>query len=337
MEKGIWEQAFLNSSLRERSSDSSPGLRSDDWINDDLLSPVDRPFDPREYAVPQGKWESEFSNKGVNAAEYQAASAAPQSPMGTGPAEPTAPESRPSPNERTLPPRRLEAVPVYREKSKSGPPLLASLGDFLDRIWVSLLLKSADQHPKTFLLCGATRGVGVTFISFYLSLALALERNMSVLYVDANIDSPQYPSIIPNLQGQPGLSSYLAGYRSPETLILQSQYKNLSVLPSGSHEVMNPVNSVHQKPRTIAEFVNYCSAHFDATIFDGQPAIEYPSTSAIAKAVDRTILICRYGVSRREISRLVIDKLKESGVAVAGVILNERQYPIPVSVYKMLK
>ncbi len=337
MEKGIWEQAFLNSSLRERASDLSPTLRGDDWINDDLLSPVDRPFDLREYDVSQGNWESEFSNKGLNAAEYQGISGAPQSPVGAGPAEPMAPESRPSSNERTLPPRRPEVVPVYREKSKGGPPLLAALGDFLDRIWVSLLLKSADQHPRTLLLCGASRGVGVTFISFYLSLVLALERNMRVLYVDAHIDAPQYPSIIPNLQGQPGLSSYLAGYRSPEELILQSQYKNLSVLPSGSHEVVNPVNSAYQEPRTIAEFISYCRAHFDATIFDGQPAIEYPSTTAVAKAVDRTILICKYGVSRREISRLVIDKLKESGVAVAGVILNERQYPIPVSVYKMLK
>jgi Mrp family chromosome partitioning ATPase len=73
------------------------------------------------------------------------------------------------------------------------------------------------------------------------------------------------------------------------------------------------------------------------TIFDGQPAVEYPSTTAFAKAVDHTILICRYGFSRREISKLVIDKLKENGVSVAGVILNERQHPIPDSVYRMLK
>lgn len=203
--------------------------------------------------------------------------------------------------------------------------------------WINLNLKAADRYPKTFLFCGASRGVGVTFISFYMSLSVALERNMKVLYVDANMDVPQESSIIPNIQAYPGLATYLAGYQSPETLILQTQYKNLSVLPSGAHEMVEQANSGRQDPRTINAFVSYCKAHYDVTIFDGHPAMEYPSTTAFAKAVDHTILVCRYGFSRREISRLAIDKLKENGVSVAGVILNERQHPIPDSVYRMLK
>ena len=337
MAKGIWGQTFISKNPRGESSGSSPDRPGADWVLDDPPSSVDLPLDQQESGESQGEWETAFSNRTAGAARSRASSNAAPPPVDSRPRGPIAPESEPALNAGTPPERPLYDVPLFREKSKTGPPLFAELGDFLDKIWINLNLKAADQYPKTFLLCGATRGVGVTFISFYMSLSIALERNMKVLYVDANMDVPQESSIIPNIQAYPGLATYLAGYQSPETLILQTQYKNLSVLPSGAHEMVRQANSGQQAPRTINAFLSYCKAHYDVTIFDGQPALEYPSTTAFARAVDHTILVCRYGFSRREISKLAIDKLKENGVSVAGVILNERQHPIPDSVYRMLK
>ena len=337
MAKGIWGQTFISKNLRGESSGSSPDRPGADWVLDDTPSSVDLPLDQQESGESQGEWEAAFSNRAAGAARSRASSNAAVPRVDRRPSDPIAPESEPALNAGTLPVRPLYAVPLFREKSKTGPPLFAELGDFLDKIWINLNLKAADQYPKTFLLCGASRGVGVTFISFYLSLSIALERNMNVLYVDANMDVPQESSIIPNNQAYPGLASYLAGYQSPETLILQTQYKNLSVLPSGAHEMLRRANSGSQEPRTMSSFIRYCKAHYDVTIFDGQPAVEFPSTTAFARAVDNTILVCKYGVSRREIARLVIDKLKENGVSLAGVILNERRLPIPASVYRILK
>jgi Mrp family chromosome partitioning ATPase len=335
MEKGIWEQAFLSNKQKMKPSGLSPnGL--DVGILDDLPSSSDWPLNQKESDESQGEWEAVFSNRSAGAASARVSSRAVP-PVDIQPASPPPPQSVPASSTGTLPVHPFDAMRLFREKSKTGPPLFAELGDFLDRIWINLHLKPVEQPPKTFLLCGATRGVGVTFISFYLSLSLALERNMKVLYVDANLDDPRQPSIIPNMQGNPGLASYLAGYRSPETLIMQTQYKNLSVLPSGAREMLNQTNSNPENPRTISEFISYCRADYDATIFDGQPAVEYPNTTAFAGVVDQTILVCKYGFSRREVSKLAIDKLRENGVSVAGVILNERQYPIPSYFYKMLK
>jgi len=52
--------------------------------------------------------------------------------------------------------------------------------------------------------------------------------------------------------------------------------------------------------------------------------------------VDMTALICRYGFSRREVSKLAIDKLHKFGITSIGVILNDRQFPIPQNLYKMM-
>jgi len=65
--------------------------------------------------------------------------------------------------------------------------------------------------------------------------------------------------------------------------------------------------------------------------------MEYPSTIAFARVADQTILICKCGVSRQEVYKYAVNKLRENGVSLAGMILNERQYPIPISVYNLLK
>jgi len=52
--------------------------------------------------------------------------------------------------------------------------------------------------------------------------------------------------------------------------------------------------------------------------------------------VDMTALVCRYGYSRREVSKLAIDKLQKFGITSIGVILNDRQFPIPQNIYKLM-
>jgi Mrp family chromosome partitioning ATPase len=336
MGKGIWEQAFNRKNATGTARASSQDSPGSDGEIDDLLFPEPPTSDRQTSQQPRGAWESAFSGRKAAAvpkvvaddARHQDDNVAPAST----PEEPSVP-----PGPECAPGQPFLTAPHYRERSRSGPPLLDKLGDFLDKIWVAIHLEAGDRTPRTFLFCGATRQVGATFISFYLALSLALERSMKVLYVDAGLDKPDEQSIIPNIQGYPGLASYFAGYRSPESLILKTQYPNLSVLPSGAHDLLNQTPPGPQNPKTIHEFVAYCGDHFDATIFDGQPATEYPSTIAFAKAVDQTILVCKYGFSRREVVKLAIDKLKENGVAVAGAILNERQYPIPPGVYRILK
>lgn len=337
MGKGVWEKAFSSKDTGGEPIASSPESLSTDGVRDDSSASADWSPTRKKSVEFQGTWEAAFSGGPRTGVRAQASENGSPAQAGEQPPAASHAESGSSSDAGPNPVQSFHSAHVYREKTKTGPPLLTKMGDFLDKIWLNIHLETADRHSKTFLFCGATRGVGATFISFYFSLSLALERSMKVLYVDANMDDPNQPSIISDMRQHPGLASYLAGYRSLESLILQTQYKNLSVLPSGAHEMLDQANSGFQKPKAVSEFVDYCKTHFDATIFDGQPAMEYPSTTTFAKAVDQTILVCKYGFSRREVLKLAIDRLKESGVSVAGVILNERQYPIPAYVYRILK
>ena len=82
--------------------------------------------------------------------------------------------------------------------------------------------------------------------------------------------------------------------------------------------------------------VNYCRTNFDITIIDGQPLTFSPVMLELARLVDMTALVCRYGFSRREVSKLAIDKLQKYGITSIGAILNDRKFPVPQIVYKIM-
>lgn len=336
MGKGTWEKAFEDKGPGTEPLVATPTSLGGEKPAGGLPSSADKTSILVEPAESPETWEGAFYKKTTGAGPRPAPPGA-DAPAVSHPAPEAPSPASSSPGEKPVSPQPFHTAPVYRKKNAAESPILSRLGDYLDKIWTNIHLEKVDRPSKTFLFCGATRGVGATFISFHLALSLALERNMKVLYVDANLDDPERRCVFPNMLAYPGLASYLAGYRAVDSLILETQYRNLSVLPSGACEIVNHPNAGPHTPRTIEEFVAYCKARYDATIFDAEPVVEYPSTTTFAKEVDRTILVCKYGFSRREVCRLAIDKMKENGVFVAGVVLNEREYPLPDSIYATVK
>jgi Mrp family chromosome partitioning ATPase len=55
-----------------------------------------------------------------------------------------------------------------------------------------------------------------------------------------------------------------------------------------------------------------------------------------ARAVDLTLLVCRYGYSRQEVSKLAIDKLQKLGITSIGAIFNDRKFPVPQQLYRLM-
>ncbi|MFH0994381.1 MAG: hypothetical protein V1844_02665 [Pseudomonadota bacterium] len=211
------------------------------------------------------------------------------------------------------------------------PGILSKMSDQLSDIWANILIQT-KQTVEALLVCGATRKEGNTFISFYLSMFLSREYNMKILYVDSNLNH----ATIPKIQNLPGLYSFVAENKDLASLIVQTEYPGLYLLPSGSGKVAKNVGSNMLSREPIETLMNYCRTNFDMTIIDGQPLTSSPVMIEFARLVDMTALVCRYGFSRREVSKLAIDKLQNYGITSIGVILNDRQFPIPQNLYKLM-
>jgi Mrp family chromosome partitioning ATPase len=211
------------------------------------------------------------------------------------------------------------------------PEVLSKVRTQLSDIWANIMMQTKHEI-ETLLVCGATRKEGNSFVSFYLSMFLSKEYNMKILYVDSNLNHAP----IPKTQHLPGLYSFVADKKDLASLIVKTEYPGLFLLPSGSGKIRKNSSSNMISIEHIEIILDFCQSNFDMTIIDGQPLTISPTMIEFARLVDMTALVCRYGYSRREVSKLAIDKLQKFGITSIGVILNDRQFPIPQNIYKLM-
>lgn len=211
------------------------------------------------------------------------------------------------------------------------PALLAKMRYSLSDSWANIMLET-KQNIQTLLICGAGRKEGVTLISFHLAMYLSKEYSMKVIYVDTNLNH----TAIPKIQNLPGLYSFVAEKKDLASLVVQTEYPGLYLLPSGAGTIGKNISSNMLSREPIESMIQFCRTHFDMTIIDGQPLVSSPVMIEFARVVDMTLLVCRYGYSRHEVSKLAIDKLQKFGITSIGVILNDRKFPVPQKLYKLM-
>ncbi len=215
--------------------------------------------------------------------------------------------------------------------SRSYPSVLNKMSNQLSDIWGNILVET-KQSVEALLVCGATRKEGNTFISFYLAMFLSKEYNMKILYVDTNADH----AVIPKIKNLPGFYTFVSQKKELSSLIVKTEYPGLYLLPSGAEKSSQNDGSVMLSREPVEALIQYCRNNFDITIIDGQPITMSPVMIEFARVVDMTAIVCRYGYSRREVSKMAIDKLQKFGINSIGVILNDRQFPIPQKLYRLM-
>ena len=211
------------------------------------------------------------------------------------------------------------------------PPLLAKLHYGLSDTWANIMLET-KQNVQTLLICGSVGKEGVTLISFHLAMLLSKEYSMKVLYVDTNLQH----TAIPKIQNLPGVYSFVTGQKDLASFVVQTEYPGLYLLPSGAGKVAKNTGSNVLSREPIETLQQFCRDNFDVTIIDGQPVVSSPVMIEFARLVDLTLLVCRYGVSRYEVSKAAVDKLQKFGITSLGVILNDRKFCVPQKLYKLL-
>jgi Mrp family chromosome partitioning ATPase len=205
---------------------------------------------------------------------------------------------------------------------RAGPFADALLNDFMEEIWAHLLLK-AFQQPRTLLFLGAVHGEGATFVSFAMARFLSSVHQLRVLYVDTDLAGCDRSALIPDSSRRPGLTSFLLEGLPLDSLVRETQFDRLLVLPSGCGRIPPFKPGIDlSREAILANLIDDCHSRFDVTIFDGRPVVNCPGTLSFARCVDQTVLVFRHGCSRREVSGLAIRRMRDCGIDVTGVVLN---------------
>jgi hypothetical protein len=75
---------------------------------------------------------------------------------------------------------------------------------------------------------------------------------------------------------------------------------------------------------------------FDYVLIDSAAIQPHGETAALAQVADGVVLVVKAGQTRREVVQRALDALRAGNAQVAGIVLNQRTFPVPQAVYERL-
>jgi exopolysaccharide/PEP-CTERM locus tyrosine autokinase len=184
----------------------------------------------------------------------------------------------------------------------------------------ALSASSGSPEPRVIMVTSALPGDGKTFTSINLTLSLALERDISVLLIDADVAKRHISSIF-KLQEQAGLLDALVDERlDAESLIVPTTTRGLSILPAGKF-VAGTAELVNSNRMRYIIATLTARLPRRVLILDSPPLLVTNEGTALIKIAGQVVLVVRAGVTPRPAvqSALALIDAEQAG----GIVLNQ--------------
>lgn len=176
------------------------------------------------------------------------------------------------------------------------------------------------QNGRVIMVASAVPGEGKTFTSMNLAFNMALEKDTSVLLVDADLPKPHISKVF-GVSDEPGLLDALMDEsRDIESLVLPTSVRGLSFLPAGkpsstatellASERMEAIltDLLRRDPRRIV-------------LFDSSPLLLTTESRALAGVVGQVVIVVRAeSTTRQAVLDAVAHVPEDKNV---GLVLNQ--------------
>ena len=259
-------------------------------------------------------------------------------PSGTGPERrpsPSAPETVTSDDDGQAkePVSTVSVTERLAHLHSAATPYLQYLMKLVHRIFLT-----SDR------LGGAIRSVAFSAVdtrndSSLLSAAaaelLASRVTGRVCLVDANFHAPTLHQCY-GVSNDIGLVDALKStgpVRSYARRLVQGHESSLWLLPVGSAERRSELLLTSEQGQAR---IKDLLAAFDYVVIAAPAVTQYPAVAGLGAEVDGIVMIAEADVTRRRAVRACADALRASGGRVLGTVLNNRTFPIPEAVYRLL-
>lgn len=154
--------------------------------------------------------------------------------------------------------------------------------------------KLANGH--LIMLASALPGDGKTFTSINLALSLALEKDISVLLVDADVAKPHISSTL-GVAREHGLLDVLRDeHVDVESLILPTDVRGLSILPAGQPSDTATELLASSRMEAVVAQIGARDPN-RIVLFDSPPLLLTTESRALAAVVGQIVIVVRAGVT----------------------------------------
>ena len=151
---------------------------------------------------------------------------------------------------------------------------------------------SDDVAARRVLVCSPHPGEGKTYCAINLAIALAAERDVEVILVDADVLKPSVPRRL-GFEAEAGLMDCLADDRChPEDLVISTDVEGLFVLPAGSRTGRAAEYLASARTAEVLDRLT-SGAPNRFIIFDTPPALAASPAAELAAHVGQAMLVVR--------------------------------------------
>lgn len=207
-----------------------------------------------------------------------------------------------------LPPMEQERQLAGEYRQIKRPLISSALGRGMPKL--------ANGH--LIMLASALPGDGKTFTSINLALSLALEKDISVLLVDADVAKPHISSSL-GVARELGLLDVLRDeHMDVESLILPTDVPGLSILPAGQPSTTATELLASTRMETVVAQIGARDPN-RIVLFDSPPLLLTTESRALASVVGHVVIVVRAGVTPQHAVLEAIDLLGD-GKTVAFIL-----------------
>lgn len=182
----------------------------------------------------------------------------------------------------------------------------------------ALVASPRSNHSQSFVVTGARKGVGSTFIAANLALSFA-QMSLPTLLVETDLRAPRIGQMFGLERNGIGLSELLRHKHLNRTPTSIDVIPGLSVLTAGS---VSPNPQELLCSGAFFDLVDEFSAQFGAVVYDTAPALEYADASVVGARIGNAILVARQHKSTFNDLATLSQKLKTVQCNVLGTIMN---------------
>ncbi|GHA38997.1 polysaccharide biosynthesis tyrosine autokinase [Photobacterium aphoticum] len=181
----------------------------------------------------------------------------------------------------------------------------------------SLHFAMMEAKNNILMISGPSPGIGKSFVSANMAAVIA-KSGSRVLVIDADMRKGRMEKQMA-VTSTPGLSSYLAGQTSIETLIKQLGIEGLNFIGRG--EVPPNPSELLMHPR-FKVLMDWASENYDIVIVDTPPILAVTDAAIVGAHAGTSLLVGRFGQNAVKEIEITKQRFEQNGIEIKGFILN---------------
>ncbi|NTS75960.1 polysaccharide biosynthesis tyrosine autokinase [Catenovulum sp. SM1970] len=181
-------------------------------------------------------------------------------------------------------------------------------------------LSNTMERGNLIVVTSARPNEGKTFNAINLALSIALEKDKTVLFVDADVLKPSVSNEL-EINPQEGLIEYLSGeVNDVSDIIYQTNIDTLRIIPAGkTHHLSNELLASERMVQLVEEFSTRYPDR--VVVFDAPPLLGVNETTILAELSGQAVIVVESNKSKLAEVREAVSLLPEN--LAVGFVMNK--------------